>query len=74
MNLCFGNFFNISTYSLDDHRPIKNLSKEEKPFLGNLWIGNYLRDLIGVRDASFVKYCIATGPKESLKIHPENTI
>ena len=74
-NVCFENLFNISIYTSDDHAPIKNLSKEEKPFLGNLWIGNYLRRYIrGVRDTYFMKYCVAKGLRERLKIPLENII
>ena len=57
MNLYFEIFFNISAYTLDwmTIDPIKSLSKEENPFLANLWISNYLRHLIGVKDTSFIK-------------------
>ena len=48
--------------------------KKKMSFLRNLWIGNYLQHLIGVKDISFIKYCIATGPTERLKIHPKNII
>ena len=48
--------------------------KKKMSFLRNLWTGNYLQHLIGVKDISFIKYCIATGPTERLKIHPKNII
>ena len=74
MNLYFGNFSNISIYTSDDHAPIKNLSKEGKPFLDNLWIGNYFRHFKGVRNTYFIKYCVAKRPTERFRIPFENTI
>ena len=55
MNLYFENFLIYWLILWMTMDPIKSLSKEENPFLANLWISNYLRHLIGVKDTSFIK-------------------
>ena len=55
MNLYFENFLIYRLILWMTMDPIKSLSKEENPFLANLWISNYLRHLIGVKDTSFIK-------------------
>ena len=55
MNLYFENFLIYWLILWMTMDPIKSLSNEENPFLANLWISNYLRHLIGVKDTSFIK-------------------
>ena len=52
-----------------DHAPIKKLLKKEKSFVEKLWIDNYLRHLIRVGDACFIKYGRAKKVTAKLKIH-----
>ena len=71
MNLCFEKFLHILTCVFDDHARIKKLSKKEKSRIGKPWIDNYLRHLMRVRDACFIKYCRAKKATQKLEIHVE---
>ena len=71
MNLCFEKFLHILTCVFDDHARIKKLSKKEKSLIGKPWIDNYLRHLMRVRDACFIKYCRAKKATQRLEIHVE---
>ena len=53
-----------------DHAPIKKLSKK-KSLIDEPWIDNYLRHLMRVRDACFIKYCRAKKATQKLEIHVE---
>ena len=59
INLCFQNFLHIVICVFGDHAPIKKFSKKEKSLIDKPWIDNYLRHLMRVRDACFMKYCRA---------------
>ena len=59
----------IITCVFYDHAPIKKLLKKEKSFIENPWIDNYLRHLIRLGDACFIKYGRAKKVTEKLKIH-----
>ena len=74
MNLCSEKFLNILTCILDDHAPIKKLSKKEKSLIYKPWIDNYLRQLMRVRDACFIKHCRVKKATEKLKIQAEHKI
>ena len=74
MNLCFQKILHILTCIFDDHAPIKKLSKKEKCLLDKPWIDNYLRHLMRVKDAYFIKYCRAKNSNKKIKIHAENKI
>ena len=72
INLCFEKFLHIRICVFDDHAPpIKKISKKEKSLFDKPWIDNYLRHLMRVRDACFIKYCRAKKATEKLKIHAE---
>ena len=61
----------ILTCVFDDHVPIKKLLKKKKSLIDKPWIDNYLRQLMRVKDACFIKYCRAKKETEKLKIHAE---
>ena len=67
INLCFEKFLNILTCVFDGHAPIKKLSKKEKSHIDKPRIDNYLRHLMRVRAAYFIKYCRAKKAIEKLK-------
>ena len=69
MNLRFEKFFNTLTHIFDDHVPIKKISKKEKSLIDRPWIDNYLKHLMRVRDACFMKYCRTKKAIEKLKIY-----
>ena len=72
INLCFEKFLHICICVFDDHAPpIKKISKKEKSHFDKPWIDNYLRHLMCIRDACFIKYYRARKAIEKLKIHTE---
>ena len=44
--VCFEKFLNIFTHYLDNHAPIKKLSRKEKSLNDKPWIDNYLGQLM----------------------------
>ena len=67
----FSEFSAYRYLSFGDHAPIKKLSKKEKSLIDEPWIDNYLRHLMRVRDACFIKYCRAKKATQRLEIHVE---
>ena len=67
MNLCFQKLLHILTYIFDDHALIKKLLKKDKFPIDKPWICNYLRQLMSVRDACFIKYCRAKKSNRKIK-------
>ena len=74
MNLYFEEFLNILTGVFNDHAPTKKLSKKEKFLIDKPWTGNYLRHLMHVKDACFIKYCRSKKATEKIRIHAEYKI
>ena len=59
LDKCFHSFISKLNFHLDEHAPIKTLSKKEHSLASKPWISKRIRNLMFQRDKIFKKFCKA---------------